>query len=385
MKNPLYQEKLNRFRTALEKGTPDIVPVFPMIETWAQLNTGISIRDSFMKDPMICYEAFSKIYENIYVDASYGTGNLIPLHMLSRFGEGIYQVTDEGVQIKGSHGSILKPEEYPQFNANPYEFIMETLLPRKYPSLNSDRDIVIEKWYKGLMDFIGWSEYDGETVKNIEEKLNVPVVIKGATIMPPDVLLDFLRDFVGVSTDIRRRPKEFLEACDTLFPIMVKMALGSDPKPEEGNLMFCPLHLPTFLKPSDFEKFYFPSWKRMTQELFNLGYKVFYYMENDWMPYLDYLQDMPDGEMVGLFEKGDLGKIKDKVGNKFTVMGGMPLNLLKHGTIEQCVDQAKKCLDEYAPGGNYIFSTDMNLLSKDDAKIENLSAVCEYIHINGKY
>ena len=125
--------------------------------------------------------------------------------------------------------------------------------------------------------------------------------------------------------------------------------------------------------------------KRMTQDLFDAGYRVMYYMENDWAPYLEYLQDMPKGPVLGMFEHGDIRHIKNKVGNRFCIGGGMPVNLLKHGTITECIDAAKKCLDELAPGGGYVFGLDMNLLSKEDAKIENLSAVCEYVHIHGKY
>jgi hypothetical protein len=150
-------------------------------------------------------------------------------------------------------------------------------------------------------------------------------------------------------------------------------------------VVFIPLHLPTYLRPADFEKLYFPFMKRMATDLIQSGYRVMFYMENNWLPYLDILQDMPEGPIFGMFEYGDLKLIKEKVGSRFCVGGGMPVSLLKMGTKEQCIDAAKKCLDELAPGGNYVFGLDKNLLSKDDAKIENLAAVCEYVHVHGKY
>ena len=63
----------------------------------------------------------------------------------------------------------------------------------------------------------------------------------------------------------------------------------------------------------------------------------------------------------------------------------MPAEVLKHGTKQEAIDAAKKCLDDYAPGGKYIFTTNVSLISKKDAKIENLAAANEYIHINGKF
>jgi hypothetical protein len=198
-------------------------------------------------------------------------------------------------------------------------------------------------------------------------------------------MLDFLRDFVGVSKDIRKRPDDFYAACDALYPIMFGMARSTYPQPSEDGVVFIPLHLPTYLRPADFEKLYFPFMKRMATDLIQSGYRVMFYMENNWLPYLDILQDMPEGPIFGMFEYGDLKLIKEKVGSRFCVGGGMPVSLLKMGTKEQCIDAAKKCLDELAPGGNYVFGLDKNLLSKDDAKIENLAAVCEYVHVHGKY
>ncbi|MFA0814718.1 MAG: uroporphyrinogen decarboxylase family protein [Anaerofustis sp.] len=382
--NRAYQERLTRFNTALDKGTPDRVPVFPIIEQWAQLVTGTSIKDSYTKDPMLTYEAFKKVYERVYVDISYGTGNLIPLKMMSNFGEGIYQVTEEGVQIKGSHGTTMQADEYPQLIKDPQGFIMETILPRKYPILNDGKQAV-KSWYHAIFDIISFFSFDKKTVKAIETKLGVPVVAKGATFLPPDVMLDFLRDFVGTANDIRRQPNAFYDACEALYPLMLNMALNAYPNPTEAGLIFMPLHLPTYLRPKDFEKLYFPFMKRMAEDLIQNGYRMMFYMENDWAPYLDMLQDMPKGPIFGMFEYGNIKTIKEKVGNRFCIGGGMPVNLLKMGTKDQCIDAAKKCLDELAPGGNYVFGLDKNLLSKEDAKIENLAAVCEYVHVHGKY
>ncbi|MFZ7121618.1 MAG: uroporphyrinogen decarboxylase family protein [Eubacteriaceae bacterium] len=383
--NPLYHERLKRFNTALKKQKPDIVPIFPIIEQWAQYQSGISIVDSYVKDPMLNFEAYKKIYDmGVYVDISYGTGNLIPIKMFNNFGGGIYKVDENGVQIKGSHGLTMEAEEYPDFINDAQGFIMEKILPRKYPVLN-DKENAVELWYKSMQDFLDWLEFDAQTVAAIEEKCGVPVVCKGGTYLPPDVVLDFMRDFVGTSTDIRRHPQDFYDACETLYPLLVSLAKITYPNPGEEGVLFFPLHLPTYLRPKDFEKFYFPFMKRMTEDVLNMGYRPMYYCENDWEPYLELLQDLPDGDIYMLFEGGNLKKIKDKIGHKVCIGGGMPINILQHGSKEQCIDAAKKCLDELAPGGGYVFSCDMNLINKGDSKLENLIAVCDYVHTHGRY
>ncbi len=53
--------------------------------------------------------------------------------------------------------------------------------------------------------------------------------------------------------------------------------------------------------------------------------------------------------------------------------------------LAENIDHAKDCIDRFGPGGNYILSVDMILMNLSDAKPENLKAVLEYVHENGKY
>ncbi len=378
----IYNERLTRFNDAVACRTPDRVPVFPIIEQWANFYAGTSIRDSYLKDPRIEYETFRKVYDDIYVDVSYGTGNLIPLDMMDDFGEGIYVVSDKGVQIKGSQGCTMKPEEYPQLIADPEKFILETIVPRKYATA-ADSTNAVSHWGKGALGLVRWKLYEETAFQLIERKLNVPIVTRNATFLPPDIILDFLRDFAGASSDVRRRPQEFKEACAAMLPISYRVITETDPFKQ--GLVFMPLHFPTYLRPKDFEELYFPSMKGMAEKLLASGRRAMFYCENNWEPYLDIIKDLPGGGVYCLFEHGDMKKYKDALQGKVCVGGGMPVDLLKNGTREECLDRAKWCLDELAPGGGYIFALDMNLLSPNDVNPENLAAVTHYIHFNGKY
>ena len=95
-----------------------------------------------------------------------------------------------------------------------------------------------------------------------------------------------------------------------------------------------------------------------------------------------------DGYNEALFEYMQSIKYNDK--DLFTkydklIHAQRGSELLKYGTKEECIDEAKRCLEDFAPGGGYIFTTDKFLLCGDDAKIENLAAVNEYVHVHGKY
>lgn len=119
------------------------------------------------------------------------------------------------------------------------------------------------------------------------------------------------------------------------------------------------------------------------------GYSIYFFMENNWMPYLDLLQELPENtKFVGLFETGnidDLAEIKRRLGSRIIVMGGMSVDTLRFGTKDEVIDSAKKCLDLLAPDGGYIFSTDKTLMTMNDGTPENVIAACEYVTENGKY
>ncbi|WP_392886876.1 uroporphyrinogen decarboxylase family protein [Eubacterium limosum] len=384
--NPVYLEKLDRLNKTIEKGTADRVPVLPIMETWAAFYGGANLEDAYVKNPNTLFNAYKKINETIYLDGILENGNLIPLKMMSNFGEGIYTLTDKGFVTKGSEGATMDPSEYPELVKNPLAFFANVIAPRKYPILKEDPEKNLDRLRKAFGNFMEFLQFNGQVDSRIENELGLPVLAKGVGFLTPDMILDFLRDFVGVSLDLRRHPEEFLAACDAIFEPALEMTLGSYPIADKSGVVFSPLHLPTFLKPKDFERFYFPFMYKFVEEVaVKRGYRIFFFMENDWTPYLSILQGLPDADIIGLFEGGDLKQIKASIGNKFCIWGGMPLSLLRLGTEQECIDKAKECLDLYAPGGNYVFSTDMNLLSLEDAKPENLKAVCQYVHENGKY
>lgn len=382
-----FQEKLNRIHTAARKETPDRVPVLPNIETWVYQYAGVSVREAFLNDENAAVEAFRKFNEDVYVDGMLGTSNIVPLKMMELFGEGLYTVSEEGLQIKGSHGVTMQPEDYAALIKDPQSFFANVILPRKYPVLAQSADANKELLAKAFDEFAAYAAYNGRVAKRIVEDVKLPMLTKGAAYVAPDVVLDFLRDFVGVSTDVRRHNAELCEACDKIQDFVFEMLFESYKTPEDGGLVFSPLHLPTFLKPKDFAKVYLPSMKRFVEEItVKRNYTLLFFMENDWMPYLDLLQELPEGgKVIGLFEFGDLKQYKERIGSKMTIAGGMPINLLGMGTKQQCIDKAKECLDNYAPGGNYIFSVDMVLMNLKDAMPENVIATMQYVHDNGKY
>lgn len=383
-----FEEKRDRLKTAMNKGTPDRVPVFPIMDQYAVLVNDINLIDAYTKNPFLPALAVKKMYERgVYLDGIYGTSNMIPFDAIAKLGEGVYTLQEKGIMTKGSAGVTMSPEEYPDLIKDPFDFLLSTAMPRKFDLIQSMSREEYAKTLRTVLLLTGAFEiYDKTTIQIIEKYYQTPVVAKACMMIPQCIILDYLRDFAGISRDIRRQPEDVLAASNAMLDVILP-ALVPQGKPGKDGFsnVFIPLHLPTFLRPDDYKNYYQPTFKYVTQYLLDKGYNVVYFMEADWTPYLDYLQELPDGNITCIFEVGDLVEIKKKVGNKVTVMGGMTTELLKTGTIQQNVDRAKWCLDNLAPGGNYIYGTDINLVYKDDAKIENLIAATQYVHEYGVY
>ena len=381
-----YDRKFQRFRDVLAGRLPDRVPVLPNIETWMFHHTGVGIRKAFTEDADSLFEAFRLLNEELYLDGVLSISNTFPLKMGSLFGNALYQVSDRGVQIVGSKGRIMEAEEYEALASDPLAFFANELAPRRFAELQGsleEKVSILKQSFYALAEF---NRYNGGGIARIEKELGLPVLVKGTNYLAPDVVLDYLRDFAGISRDVRRCPDALFEACEAVYEMIMDMFYDTC-QPPDGRVIFSPLHLPTYLRPKDFERLYLPFMKRYIQDMaVERGYQLYFFVEGNWMPYLDLLQELPEGaQLIGLFEGGDARQIRERMRGRMIFMGGMPLSVLAMGTREEAIDKAKECLETLAPGGGYIFSTDKVLLSPNDAKAENLIAVCEYVHEHGKY
>ena len=117
------------------------------------------------------------------------------------------------------------------------------------------------------------------------------------------------------------------------------------------------------------------------------GYTVGVFMEGNWEPYYELLQELPDndGKLVCLQENGDCKKFKEKLGNKLCVCGGIPISLLAFGSEEEVKDCVKRMIDDCAADGGFMISTDKGILTLGDAKPENIKAMIEAVKMYGTY
>ncbi|WP_195269106.1 uroporphyrinogen decarboxylase family protein [Eubacterium sp. 1001713B170207_170306_E7] len=288
----------------------------------------------------------------------------------------------------GANGQMQHPEvsgmtadEYGALIADPYAFMLETAIPRHYGSLALDkpveRTLALKAAQSAVQRLTGQM---GQTLRHLTEKYGyypgAPLGSGGFVAAPFDFLSDQLRGFNGISMDLRRHKSQIKEACEALLPLMYRFALPPNPHPEGfiGN----PLHMPPFMRPKDVEELWFPTYKTLLEQLAARGARVRAFCEGDWTRYLDLLRELPAGTMLA-FEYGDPKLFKEKLGDKFILVGFYPLALLKTGTPQQCIDKAKELLDIMLPGGGYLFNFDKAPMAAEDMNLDNLYALTDFL------
>ncbi|KPU44508.1 uroporphyrinogen decarboxylase (URO-D) [Oxobacter pfennigii] len=381
----LYNERVERMEKVYNRGIPDRVPVYSMVDNYAIHYAGYTLKE-VIEDEEKQYRAYEKIMLDFFWDSTMYSGVTKAMKFFNKLGGGTFKVTDS-LQVEGGAAEIMNADEYKELAKDPAKFMLNVLYPRKYGLFTED--ISFEEKYKrfasAVDELFAFLDLGKRNTQRLKDEHGI-LVSRGATMfMPLDIILDFLRDFQGTMLDIRRRPQEVAEACDALADYLLQMIEDSYPNHIPGHMIFIPLHVPQFLRPKAFEQVYWPSFKKILDAFSKKGYKALCYFERNWEHLYDYLQELPKNTVVGLFEDDDIRKAKKELGHIMCIAGGMPVNKLMYGTKEECVDYTKSLLDDMAPGGGYIFCSNVILHNAKDAKPENLRAVNEYVRDNGKY
>ena len=237
--------------------------------------------------------AFDKVCRDFPDDATPNSAFRLPLH---------YTILDSKGIVMSSSGfmqhpeiSSMEPDEYDEYTADPYKFICETILPRLYTELDTDpvnKALVLSKAYKAWSDSM-------TKVAGINSEMNqkyghwtAPAGSCCFTEAPMDFLADFLRSFTGITKDVRRVPQKLEEACEATLPLMLK--LGTPKNSSYLGRTHMPLHMAPFMREKDFERLWWPSFKKLCDKIAAQGQPLSFFCEHDFTRYLDYLQELPE-------------------------------------------------------------------------------------------
>lgn len=390
--NQLKQERQADLKAVYSGEVPKRVPIHLSFAFEASVSYAIdqgivekgkNLRNIYW-EPETWYDIFDRVNNDFYSDIPLGPGAIrLPI---------LYQILEAKSIIMGATGVMqhpevhsLEPEEYDAFIEDPFFYMSETLMPRLYPALDTTpgrRAMVLAQAVKANADQFATI---GQMMGKIAAKYGYPAAPGGRSTAPFDYLADFLRSFTGISKDMRRYPDKVVQACDALVPLMLREGVPNPDRLPPNYRVMIPLHMGSFINEKQFEKFYWPSFKKLMDGLVAPGAGVDLFVEDNWMRHMDYLKTF-NGSVKMQFEYGDPKLVKEKLsGTRHVITGFFPISLLQFGSEQEVKDKAKELIDILAPGGGYIFGFDKGLFSLEGNTIKNLHVLTDFVRDYGVY
>ncbi len=405
---PIAQRGM-RLGAAVNLQEPDRVPFVPQIGNFYCLGYDVSLKDG-MTDFTSVYPAIDKYLADVQPDL-FNSPPVFPIPPMARLDAQYFdwpgkkpEYGDNFIYQMHDH-CFLEEEEYESFIKDPQRYLMQRVLPQKFPALQGlamldpyslcGSNVMgfaslgmppAQEALKALMDA---GAMTAEHIGKITG-LSMQLVEKGyplfgsATVLSPfDDFADCVRGLLNTVMDLKTCPELLAEAVDRYADVTIASGVGLA-KMTHQQYLYIPLHcgVDEFMSLEDYEKYYWPPLKKLIMAAIAADLTPIVFCEGNYYSRLDILRDVPKGKVVYMFEKMDMALAKKKLGDVACIGGNLDINTLTYGTKEDVVEETKRLLDVCAPGGGYWMSNNIII---DRCKRENLIAWYEATLKYGSY
>jgi len=407
----LYKQRVTRFIKAIKMEEPDRVPVMLPTGSFPAYYAGSSFYQ-IMYDYGELKRAWIKFMDDFGdMDTFMGPGLIPSGRILEALDAKTLKWPGHGVgkdvtmqQIV--EGEYMKADEYDWLMMDPTDYNLRVTLPRtnglfepfkKLPPLRFFimgqswvallADPEIRKVFQTLMDLSDeFKQHQAAImeVSNISIARGYPSLFGGVMAQAPyDYFADMQRGTKGIVTDLYRQPDKLLEAIDIQLNLTINTTIKNFPM---TNCPICmmPLHKgdDAFMSDKQFEKFYWPSLRKLFLAMIEEGLVPFPFAEGRYNNRLTQITDTPKSSVVWYFDQTDMAQAKKFLGNVSCIVGNVPASIVMTGTAKQVKDNCRQLIEICAPGGGYILAGGASI---DKGNIENLRAMMEAAYDYGTY
>lgn len=400
-----YKERATLMKDAIQlKKKPQRIPICPSAGFFPIHYAGHSMYKA-MYDYDILAQAWRKYCADFAPDAYNSPMTIVPGRVLDILDFRLCKWPGHGVSKQHEYQYVekeyMKAAEYQDLIDDPTGFFLNAFFPRifgalepleRVPLLPPVNEIVclppalIPFGTKEMQSALtSLAEAGDETlswigaVRRINESVmstGFPSFSAGFTKAPFDVIGDTLRGTTGVLTDMYRHRDELLEACERLTPFMIKSGVASCKA--AGHIMpLIPLHKggDGFMSDQQFRTFYWPTLRKLIIGLINEGVVPLLFAEGGYNQRLEVICDLPKGKTVWWFDRTDMDRAKQTVGQLACIAGNVPVSLLATGTPDDVKAYCKNLMDVAGKDGGFLFSTGAGM---QGSKIENVKAMIDF-------
>lgn len=405
-----YKERVRRFIKTIKLEEPDRVPVMLPSGYYPAVYSGASLK-KVMYDYDELRRTYLKFLKDFEMDTYIGPSLVLPGKVMDDIDYKLHKwpghgLGDDVTMYQYVEGEYMLPDEYDDFIADPADYLLRSYLPRcagafagfrKLPPLTplvaipvyymlAFADPEVRASVQALLDAAQegakwWSAVADVNAASLAA--GIPSVWGSMACAPYDLIGDSLRGTKGIMMDMYRRPDKLIEAMERTVPIAIKETVAGA-NASGCPIVFMPLHKGTggFMSNAQFERFYWPTLKKLLMGLIGEGLVPMAFAEGDYTDRLGIISEMPKGSMIWYFEAMDMAHAKKVLGSNACIAGNLPTSVLCTGTPQQVREGCRKLIEACAPGGGYILS---GAASMDKGNPNNLRAMMEAAKEYGTY
>jgi hypothetical protein len=405
-----YRERVTRFIKVFRLEQPDRVPFILPAGNFPIYHAGMTLKEAMHDNEGLC-QAFRKFVEEFESDTFAGPmmvpsakaseiadtrtvkwpGHGLPDHAtMLQFVEDEYMKADDydlfledltdfclRRYIPRSIGALAPFEHFP-----PTPFILgmanKFLMPAVMPQVRAAYQAIIDhgeetaRWMGPLMTF-------GREIT----AAGYPSLFGGQSHAPFDILADTLRGTKGIIMDMYRQPDKLLAAIEKVTQMNIDCGLDGV-KMSGTPVVFFALHKgdDTFMSRKQFEKFYWPTFRKVIMGLIEEGVVPLLFAEGKYNQRLDIIKDLPRGKVLWHFDQTDMFEAKKVLGDYACIAGNIPAYLLCTGTPEAVKEYCRKLIEVCGEGGGFILTGGASV---DKCDAANLHAITEAVMEYGIY
>ena len=293
----------------------------------------------------------------------------------------------------------MKPEEFSDFLRDPTGFYLNTYLPRifgafegfeKFPMLpgmfyfraitglrplaNPDLRKALQRVLDAADEVDRYMTHVGRWNQRINA-LGYPLINGSNSGAPYDVLADYFRGATGMMKDLFRNKEKLLESIELMRHYLTKMTIANA-RASGHPIVMIPIHWApdAFMSPKQFETFWWPSFRQMMLDLIDAGLIPMPLWESDCTKRLEIIRDIPPGKCIYLFERTDMIRAFEVLGDVVALRGNLSPSMMATGTPADVDAAVKRLVGEvWNKGGKLILDTAFGI--PDETPIENVRAM----------
>jgi hypothetical protein len=400
---PAYEARWQRIMDCVQLKQPDRMPVVLYATFWLARYGGITC-----KQLMYDYEKTKEIAERAVLELEPDV--VSPMVMQNAIGRVLELADFKQLQWPG-HGvgddqpyqyldrEYMSADEFDDFMFDPTGFYLQKYLPRVAGAFDGIQDLpplpglhYIRLVYgmrgfakprvrKALENVIRAGEevevlarHQNEWAQSIAQK-GYPQINAAMGISPYDFIADYFRGATQMMKDLYRNKDKLLALLDKSAIFLSRMIIAMA-KSTGNPIVMIPIHWApdAFMSPKQFETFWWPSFRKVMINLIDAGLIPMPLWEADCTKRLEVIRDIPPGKCIYWFERTDMVRAFEVLGDVVALRGNVSPSLLTTGTPAE-VDLAVKHLADnvFAKGGKLILDAAFGL--PDETPVENVRAM----------